>query len=72
MFIELTDAFISLTYNPRVCPARLYCQQYNVHFEADLDTWTLGKITASKRLVLMTKWIGAAWDILCEKYKETI
>lgn len=46
--------------------------QYNQHFEANLDAWVLGKISASERRILMTKWIGAAWEVFCQEYKDTI
>ena len=46
--------------------------QYNNHFEANLDAWALGKISASGRRILMTSWIGAAWEIFCNDYKDAI
>lgn len=46
--------------------------QYNQHFEANLDAWVLGKISASERRILMTGWIGAAWEIFCQEYNDTI
>ena len=46
--------------------------QYNQHFEANLDAWALGKISASERRILMTHWIGAAWEIFCHEYKDAI
>ena len=35
-------------------------RQYNSHFEDNLDLWVLGKINASQRRILMTKWVGSA------------
>ena len=46
--------------------------QYNQHFEANLDAWALGKISASERRILMTRWIGAAWETFCSQYKHVI
>ena len=46
--------------------------QYNGHFEANLDAWALGKISASERRILMTRWIGAAWETFCHEYKDVI
>ena len=46
--------------------------QFNQHFEANLDAWALGKISASERRILMTQWIGAAWEIFCHEYTDAI
>ena len=46
--------------------------QYNAHFEENLNAWVMGKISASERRVLMTKWIGSAWSIFCTEYQEAI
>ena len=44
-------------------------KQYNTHFE---DAWVSGKITASERRILMTKWVGSAWSLFCAEYKNAI
>ena len=46
--------------------------QYNQHFESNLDTWALGKISASDCWILMTQWIGATWERFCHEYKDAI
>ena len=46
--------------------------QFNEHFEANLDAWVLGKISATERRILMTSWIGAAWERFCYDYKDAI
>ena len=46
--------------------------QYQEHFEANLDASVMGKISASERRILMTKWIGSAWKAFCSNYQETI
>ena len=46
--------------------------QFNEHFEANLDAWVLGKISASERRILMTNWIGTAWERFCDDYKDAI
>lgn len=46
--------------------------QYNSHFEANLDSWVLGKINARERRILMTQWVGAAWETFCNRYQDTI
>ena len=43
-------------------------KQYNTHFEENLDAWVSGKITASERRILMTKWVGSAWSLFCAEY----
>ena len=47
-------------------------KQYNTHFEENLNAWVSGKITASERRILMTKWVGSAWSLFCAEYKDAI
>ena len=46
--------------------------QYNTHFEQNLNAWVMGKISASERRILMTRWIGSAWSTFCTEYQDTI
>ena len=36
-------------------------QQFEKHLEENLQRYTEGKISASERRVLVTKWVGKAW-----------
>ena len=36
-------------------------QQFEKHLEENLQQYTEGKISASERRVLVTKWVGKAW-----------
>ena len=46
--------------------------QYNTHFEENLNAWVIGKISASERRILMTRWTGSAWAAFCTEYQDTI
>ena len=46
--------------------------EYNTHFEANPDSWVPGKLSASERRILMTKWIGSAWETFCKNHEDTI
>ena len=36
------------------------------HLSDNLESYVTGKCTASVRRTLLTKWIGAAWEEICE------
>ena len=39
----------------------------NDHLQKNLDDYVKGRITASERRVLFTKWVGKAWEMSCKK-----
>ena len=52
-------------------------QQFEKHLEENLHRYTEGKISASERRVLVTKWVGKAWtevgstrDIVVRSFKK--
>ena len=42
--------------------ARKELRKIPKHFAENIDKYMVGKLSASDRRVLMTKWIGGAWD----------
>ena len=47
-------------------------KQYNTQFKESLNAWVSGKITASERRILITKWVGSAWSLFWAEYKDAI
>ena len=39
--------------------------QFEKHLQENLTMYVEGKISASERQVLLTKWVGNAWDEVC-------
>ena len=46
-------------------------EQFEKHLDENLESYVEGKLTASERRVLTTKWVANAWEKLC-KNKEMI
>jgi hypothetical protein len=42
------------------------------HYEDHTEEWKNGRFSKPDRRILMTKWVGEAWDILHREYKHTI
>jgi hypothetical protein len=42
------------------------------HYEDQAEEWKNGRFFKPGRRILMTKWVGEAWDILYGDYKDTI
>ena len=42
------------------------------HYYAHTKQWMNGKITASERRVLISQWVGEAWEALYRQHKDTI
>ena len=42
------------------------------HYYLYTEQWIQGKITASERRVLISQWVGQAWEDLCHLHKDTI
>ena len=44
--------------------------QFEKHFQENLTVYVEGKISASERRVLLTKWVGNAWDEVCSNKED--
>ena len=44
----------------------------NAHLQDNLDDYVRGRITTSQRRVLLTKWVGKAWEEISAKKEMTI
>ena len=42
------------------------------HMAANLESFMSGKITASERRILFTKWVGTAWQDISRRLRETM
>ena len=42
------------------------------HYYLHTEQWIQGKITASERRILISQWVGQAWENLCHLHKDTI
>lgn len=42
------------------------------HYLDHTDRWVEGKISAKERRILMSKWVGDAWDKICQNHQHSI
>jgi hypothetical protein len=42
------------------------------HYDDNIEEWKAGKYTKRDRRILLTHWVGQAWEVLHRDYKETI
>ncbi|RPA78178.1 hypothetical protein BJ508DRAFT_329449 [Ascobolus immersus RN42] len=45
---------------------------YQKHYQENLDEWVAGKVTAREQRILITKWVGTAWEKLHYYHSATI